>query len=61
MLQIPITQEDFDKMYKAADILERQQLRPRARVSVNDLIRESALERAELILTSKNKANVGGM
>ena len=61
ILTLPITQDDYDKIYRAADIFERQQLRPRSKVSVREFILEVALERAEAILAKTIKtASAGG-
>lgn len=53
-LAFPITQDDYDKIYTASDIFERQQPRPRSRVSVREFILESALERADRIISKRN-------
>lgn len=55
MLAVPVAMDDFDKLYKAADIFERQQTRPRSKVSVRDFILESALERADQIISKNNR------
>ena len=59
-LSIPITQDDYDKIYRAADIFERQQARPRSKISVREFILEVALDRAEAILAKTVRTSPAG-